>query len=86
MANNNKHYSKIATFGTREEAKAIVERLDSMTYELGHGEYARPGYKVRKVRNMDLYQIYARRSYYAGTINARPSAPLTWDDAELANH
>ena len=73
----------IATFATREEAKAIIADLDSCVYELAHGEYERPHYTARKVRGEDRYYIHARRYYYAGTFYARPSGGLDWDSNEL---
>ncbi len=67
----------IATYATRSEAQAVVDGLNSGTYYLAHGEYARPAYTVRKVRGESVYYIRAKRFYYAGTFNQRPSGPLS---------
>ena len=75
----------IAIFNSREDAQAIVESLDSMTYGLDHGEYERPHYTARKVRGEDQYYIHARRHYFAGTFHAKQSGPLMWEDKELYN-
>lgn len=75
--------NEIATYATRNEALTVVERLNSGTYYLAHGEYGRPDYTVRKVRGEDRYYIHARRYYYAGTLNVRPSGPV---DAIVANN
>ena len=72
-----------ATFASKSEALAIVAGLDSGTYYLAHGEYERPTYTVRKVRGESSYYIHARRYYYSGTLNQRPSGPLSWDSNEL---
>ena len=68
------------TFATRAEAQKIVDQLDRKTYYLAHGEHSRPDYTVRKVKGEDAYYIHARRYYYAGTLHARPSGPLGWED------
>ena len=68
-----------ATFATRIEAQTLADRLNSGTYYLAHGEYARPDYTVRKVRGGDRYYIHARRYYYSGTFGAGKSGPLTAD-------
>lgn len=72
-----------ATFATRSEAQAIVKGLDAATYYLAHGEYERPTYTVRKVRGESSYYIHAKRFYYAGTFNQRPSGPLSVNSNEL---
>ena len=72
-----------ATFATRSEALNIVAGLDSATYYLAHGEYERPTYTVRKVRGGSKFYIHARRFYYSGTFNARPSGPLHVNSNEL---
>lgn len=75
----------IATWNTREEAQAVVDRLDSGTYYLSHGEYGRPDYKVRKVRGEDAYYIHATYYYFAGTFYAPKDGALTgeaWHYAE----
>jgi hypothetical protein len=71
------------TYNTRKEAQAIVNQLDSMTYNLAHGEHSRATYTARKVRGEDAYYIHAKRYYYAGTLNARKSGPLSADSNEL---
>ena len=68
------------TFTSRAEAQSVVDTLNSGTYYLAHGEYARPEYTVRKVRGGSEFYIHARRYYYAGTLHARPSGPLSWED------
>jgi len=68
---------EITTFANRQQAQELVDQLDNATYHLAHGEYARPDYTARKVRGKDRYYIYAKRYYYAGTIGAVPSGPLT---------
>lgn len=73
----------IATYATRNEAQAVVDRLESGTYYLAHGEYERPDYSVRKVRRENRYYIHARRYFYAGTIYATKSGPV---DAMTADH
>lgn len=75
----------LATFATREEAKAIIADLDAACYILAHGEYERPDYTARKVRGEDRYYIHARRYFYAGTFYALPSGGLDWDSNELYN-
>lgn len=37
------------TFATRAEALAHVELLQGGRYDLAHGEYGRPDYRVRKI-------------------------------------
>jgi hypothetical protein len=65
------------TYVTRAEAVIVVNELNSGIYHLGHGEYSRPHYTVRKVRGEDSYYIHARRYFYAGTLNAPTSGALT---------
>jgi hypothetical protein len=77
MKGTKMNYDQIATFATRNEAQKLVDRLNSGTYYLAHGEYARPDYTVRKVRGGDRYYIHARRHYYAGTFYAGKSGALT---------
>lgn len=72
-----------ATFATRTEVLTVVAGLNSATYYLAHGEYARPDYTVRKVRGGNKFYIHARRYYYGGTFNARPSGPLSVNSNEL---
>lgn len=65
----------------RSKAKAIAKKLDSTTYYLGHGEYSRPDYKVRKVRGEGKYEIYAKYQYYAGTYNRKQNGPICTETA-----
>lgn len=39
----------LTPFGSREEARAEIERLESATYWLSHGEYAAPTYRAIKL-------------------------------------
>jgi len=73
----------IATFATRNEAQEIVESLDNQVYELAHGEYERPDYKVRKVRGEDAYYIHANYYFYAGTFYAKQDGGLSVNSNEL---
>ncbi len=75
-----------ATFTTKAEAQALVSKLDNRTYVLAHGEYERPDYSVRKVRGENLYYIFVRRYFYAGTFHAAKSGPLDGESAYYANH
>ena len=72
-----------ATFATKSEALALVDGLDAATYYLAHGEHSRPEYTARKVRGESRYYIHAKRFYYAGTFNQRPSGPLSVYSNEL---
>ena len=65
------------TYATRAEAQKVIVGLNSGTYYLAHGEYERPDYTARKIRNGDRYYIHARRYFFAGTLYARKSGPLT---------
>lgn len=76
---------EIQTYDTRAEAQAVVDALDSTTYELRHGEHSRPDYTARKVRGENRYYIHARYKYYAGTFYARQSGALSCDSNELYN-
>ena len=66
------------TYKTRKDALDAVDDLDSQTYYLAHGEYERPHYKVRKVRNMDLYYIHVTYYFYAGTLYAKTDGALSY--------
>ena len=68
------------TFPSRAKAQSVIANLNAGTYYLSHGEYSRPHYTARKVRGEDSFYIYASRKFYADTVNARPSGPLTWED------
>jgi hypothetical protein len=68
------------TYTTRADAKKAIVGLNSGTYYLAHGEYERPDYTARKIRNGDRYYIHARRYFFAGTFYARKSGPLTIHD------
>jgi hypothetical protein len=70
------------TYVTRAEAQKVIAGLNSGTYYLAHGEYERPDYTARKLRNGDRYYIYARRYFYAGTLHAKQSGPLTVYDLD----
>lgn len=70
----------IRKFDTREEAKAFLEKYDSGTYYLHHGEYSRPNYSVRKIRNENAFGIYVTRYYYPTTLNAKKDGFLTWEE------
>jgi len=72
-----------ATFATKSEAQTIIAGLDAATYYLAHGEYERPTYAARKVRGESIYYIHAKRFYYSGTFNQRPSGPLSVNSNEL---
>ncbi len=65
------------TYATRAEAFIIVNALNSGIYHLSQGEYARPHYTARKLRNGSRYYVHARRYFYAGTLNAPKSGALT---------
>lgn len=65
------------TYATRADALKAIANLNEGIYYLSHGEYARPQYTARKLRNGNRYYIYARRYYYAGTFNAPKSGALT---------
>ena len=69
--------TNILTFATRSEALAEIKSLNSGTYYLAHGEYARPDYTARKVRGEDRFYIHAKRYFFAGTFYAVPSGPVT---------
>lgn len=70
----------IRKFDTRKEAKAFIEKYDSGTYYLHHGEYERPNYRVRKIRNENAFGIYVTRYYYPTTFNAKKDGFLTWEE------
>ncbi len=70
------------TYATRAEAQKAIAVLDSGTYYLSHGEYERPDYTVRKLRNGDRYYIHVRRYFYAGTLHAKKSGALTIYDLD----
>ena len=72
-----------ATFATRSEALAEIKILNSGTYYLAHGEYERPDYTARKVRGEDCFYIHAKRYFFAGTFNARPSGPMHIEEVSL---
>jgi len=65
------------TYATRAEAQKAIAGLNSGTYYLAHGEYERPDYTARKIRNDDRYYIHARRYFYTGTLHAKKSGALT---------
>ena len=70
------------TYATRADAQKAIAVLNSGVYYLAHGEYERPDYTARKLRNGDRYYIYARRYFYAGTLCAKESGPLAICDLE----
>jgi hypothetical protein len=70
------------TYATRAEAQKVIVGLNSGTYYLAHGEYERPDYTARKIRSGDRYYIHARRYFYAGTLHAKKSGPLTVYDLD----
>jgi hypothetical protein len=70
------------TYATRAEAQKVIVVLDSGTYYLSHGEYERPDYTARKIRNGDRYYIHVRRYFFAGTLHAKKSGPLTIYDLD----
>ena len=78
--------NNIATYTTRQEAQQVIDRLDAGTYELAHGEYARPDYTVRKVRGENAYYIHVRYYYYAGTLYAKHNGPLSQEEAFFATN
>jgi len=65
------------TYATRADAQKAIAGLNSGIYYLAHGEYERPDYTARKIRNGGRYYIHARRYFYAGTLHAKKSGPLT---------
>lgn len=79
--------------GTREKLVSILEDELGLTqaynntwhhrnlYLLHQGEYSSPDYKIRKVRNQDLYYVHVDRFYYANTFIAPKSGALTYLDA-----
>jgi len=70
------------TYATRADAQKAIAVLDSGTYYLANGEYERPDYTVRKLRNGVSYYIHARRYFYAGTLYARKSGAVTIYDLD----
>lgn len=68
------------TYTTRSDAQKAIAGLNSGIYYLAHGEYERPDYTARKLRNGNRYYIHARRYFYAGTLHARKSGALTIQD------
>jgi hypothetical protein len=65
------------TYATHAAATADKNKLDAQVYYLAHGEYERPDYSVRKLRNADgAYYICAKYYYYAGTLHVRKNGPL----------
>lgn len=66
-------------FKTKESATAYASKLNSGTYYLAHGEYERPDYTARKIRNENTYYIHAKRYFFAGTFYATPSGPVLND-------
>jgi nitric oxide reductase large subunit len=70
------------TYATRADAYKAITGLNSGVYYLAHGEYERPDYTARKLRNSNRYYIHARRYFYAGTLHAKKSGPLTVYDLD----
>jgi len=68
------------TYTTRADAQKAVASINSGTYCLSHGEYERPDYTARKIRNGDRYYIHVRRYFFAGTLHAKKSGALTIHD------
>ena len=68
------------TYTDRADAIAAKDSLNSGDYYLAPGEYARPDYAARKIRGGSRYYLYARRYYYAGTLHAKKSGPVTIQD------
>lgn len=79
---SNKQNNKMTThtYTTLVDALKAITSLNSGTYYLAYGEYARPDYTARKIRNGARYYIHAKRYFYAGTINAPKSGALTIRD------
>lgn len=77
-----KQMSTPQTYATRADAQKAIAVLNSGTYYLAHGEYERPDYTARKLRNGDKYYIYARRYFFAGTLHAKKSGALTVYDLD----
>jgi len=71
------------TYATRADAQKAITGLNSSIYYLAHGEYERPDYTVRKLRNGNKYYIYARRYFFAGTLHAKKSGSLAIYDLDL---
>lgn len=51
-------------------------------YTLRHGEYQRPEYYIKKVRNQDDYYIYAKYFFLPGTIGAPKNGRLSQDEMQ----
>lgn len=75
-------YTHTQTYVTRAEAKKVISVLNSGIYYLAHGEYERPDYTARKIRNGGRYYIHARRYFYTGTLHAKKSGALTVYDLD----
>lgn len=74
------------TFSTRQEAIEYLADCREFkpgrwtprgTYYLSHGEYEAPTYRIRKVRGVEAYEIYAEYFYYSGTFRAPTNGALT---------
>ena len=76
--------TETATFTTKAEAQAVINKLDSGLYYLSHGEYERPHYTVRKLRGKDRYYIHAERFFYAGTFYAAKGGAIDADTVYYA--
>ena len=72
------------TTADKNEAKAIAKALDNAVYYLAHGEYSRPEYTVRKVRNKNAYEIFAKYSYYVSTFNRKQNGAICEETAHYA--
>jgi hypothetical protein len=58
------------TFNTKQEAQEYIKTLEEAVYYLQHGEYGRPHYKARKIRNKPCYGIYVYYNFCMGTYKA----------------
>jgi len=72
----NPYEASIKTYATKAQALVAKQKLDTGTYYLSHGEYERPTYRVRKMRNAAEYYIRAEYFYYSNTFFAAQSGPL----------
>jgi hypothetical protein len=73
----NPYEAPIKTYSTKAQALVAKKKLDTGTYYLSHGEYERPTYRVRKMRNAAEYYIRAEYFYYSNTFYAKQSGPMT---------
>ena len=72
----------IKKFKTRQEAQDLIDRVDSETWVLRHGEYQRPDFKVRKTKGEESYYIRAIYYYRIGTYLMQDDGPISKDEYE----